>query len=556
LDRLLNEYGPEGTIDPGTFTTIFIHTMSDAYWTSWGNTRASFYQITGTPTGVFDGVIRNIGASSHSGEYAQYLGHYNTRHPVATDVTIELSGSQVSGPTFNIEANVCIESGGTGKSMRIQMVQVLDYYPTGGSCDPDERNCVRQGAAYQNITLAPGDCQTVSRTFTFDATSWADQENIKIIAWAQEPDASWPAEVHQAAVMTWPFVPLHALTIEFPDGLPEYIHPVLPTGITVQIEDAGETYVPGSGLLQYRYDGGDFLASTLTSLGGDLYEATLPAPGCDATPEFYISADGDDGTTVYSPEDAPASVYTAKVGIVTTILDDDFEADLGWTVENDSSLTDGAWERAIPGMDTDRGAPPEDYDGSGYCYVTDDDYRDDVDGGPTRMISPTFNLGDATDPILRFAYWWSNDDQDSDPFDIEISNDNGDTWIMAMTISNVGYPVESWSLQDIDIAAAIDPLPLTSEMKVRFSVVDDPISASVDEGGVDAVEIFDVECGVPCQAGDIDCNGELNDLDVVLFVNVLLGTETDPDYIDRSDLNDDGETDGKDVQPFVEAFLS
>ncbi len=35
--------------------------------------------------------------------------------------------------------------------------------------------------------------------------------------------------------------------------------------------------------------------------------------------------------------------------------------------------------------------------------------------------------------------------------------------------------------------------PLKNQMKVRFSAMDNP-NNSKDEGGVDAVEIFDVEC--------------------------------------------------------------
>jgi hypothetical protein len=345
---------------------------------------------------------------------------------------------------------------------------------------------------------------------------------------------------------------MSALIITLPDGVPEYISPGVPTDITIEIEDGGEAYVPGSGLLHYRYDGGDFLTSPLTPLGGTLYLATLPAPSCSDTPEFYISALGDEGTTVYSPGSAPASVYTTTVGTMTIALEDDFEGDLGWTVENDPSLTDGAWERAIPGIDVDRGAPPADYDGSGYCYVTDNDDGDDVDYGPTWLISPSLDLSGTTNPVLRFAYWWRNDDQDGDPMDIEISNDNGDTWVLAMTISNV--PAE-WFQQEIDIAAAIDPLPLTSEMKVRIGVQDNP-SNSIDEGGIDAVEIFALECSSPFTPGDLNCDGRIDGLDIDPFTLAVI----DPDGYDTQypgcslttgDLNGDGAVDSFDIDEFV-----
>ena len=353
-----------------------------------------------------------------------------------------------------------------------------------------------------------------------------------------------------------------ALIIALPDGVPEYIPPAVPTDITVQIQNADETYVPGSGLLHYRYDGRDFLTSPLASLGGDLYQATLPAPDCDDTPEFYISALGDGGTTVYSPGGAPGSLYTTTVGTLTVILDDDFETDQGWTVVNDPSLTGGAWERGDPVEEPDasRHPPRTDYDGSGQCYLTENlAGNSDVDYGPTMLISPTFDLSNATDPVLTLAYWWWNDDQDSDPMDIEISNDDGATWVPVLTIANV--PAE-WFQQEIYVAPAIDPLPLTSQMKIRISVTDDP-NNSKDEGGIDAVGVLDIFCVVPA-SGDFDGDGDVDLDDYLVLVDCLAGPDANPsptlpgvttqDCLDIFDWEGDGDVDLGDFGAFQQVF--
>jgi hypothetical protein len=156
------------------------------------------------------------------------------------------------------------------------------------------------------------------------------------------------------------------LSISLPEGAPEYLRPDSPTAFAVQIVDGAENYVPGTGTLQYRYYGGGFLSSLLTHTGGDLYEAVLPPPGCDATPEFYISAQGDGGSTVYDPPDAPNNLYSSAVGNLIIVFGDDFETDLGWSVSGDA--LDGHWDRGVPAGGGDRGDPPTDYDGSGQCY--------------------------------------------------------------------------------------------------------------------------------------------------------------------------------------------
>ncbi|MBI5762810.1 MAG: hypothetical protein HZA51_04710 [Planctomycetes bacterium] len=72
--------------------------------------------------------------------------------------------------------------------------------------------------------------------------------------------------------------------------------------------------------------------------------------------------------------------------------------------------------------------------------------------------------------------------------------------------------------------------------------------------GGNAVMQFTVQ---PCAvAADIDLNCAKNDLDVDLFVQVLLGLDTDPGRMTRSDINNSGTPDGDDVGPFIAAYLA
>ena len=511
---------------PDTFAFVQIHAGSDGYDTVWGNARKSFYGVSGYPTTTFDGVLRHAGAHT----YSLYHNEFLSRAPVSSDVTIELTGDEVSEQTYSVQANVCVESGGEERTMRIYMVQVLDYWPLPSDSPPGNsysRNGFKQAAdthgSEPDITLADGQCETIEREFTFDARSWDYQDDIKIVVWAQVPGSSWPKEAYQAAVMAWPFPPSDAVFIELPDGGPEYISPDEPTDITVQIEDGSETYVPGSGTLHYRYDGGDYLTDALTSLGGGLYRATLPPADCSATPEYYFSAEGDEGTTSYDPRDAPTDVHTAGVAVVTTAIDDDFETDQGWTVEDDPSLTDGSWDRGVPVEETDpdRQPPDADYDGSGQCYLTDNVAgNSDVDGGPTMLISPTMDMGGMSDPVLSYSRWWYNDDLDDDPFDVEISNDDGQTWFLIERVTNT---LGGWVAREVHVT---DYVALTAEMKIRFSAADFGAS-SIDEGGVDAIRIRDVVCNqADC---DFDGDGDVDLDDYVFFPDCMAGPDTPPD---------------------------
>ncbi|MFH0980142.1 MAG: hypothetical protein V2A79_01205, partial [Planctomycetota bacterium] len=161
---------------------------------------------------------------------------------------------------------------------------------------------------------------------------------------------------------------------------------------------------------------------------------------------------------------------------------------------------DGAWQRGIPAGGGTRGDPLNDFDGSGRCYLTANRAgNSDVDGGPTRLISPTLDLSGVANPVLRYARWFTNDDLDADRLDVEISNDNGGSWTLIESVPDT----EGWIPREVRIA---DYVALTAQVKVRFSATDNP-NNSVTEAALDAVKVIDISCGT---VGNGDFDGDHN----------------------------------------------
>lgn len=195
---------------PDSFAFVQLH-VNDEHSTPWGDDRWTFYGGQYTPTAVFDGADVVVGSVSDSDQqYTIYrTNHFLPGRAIPTDVTIDLSAQPLGGQTYRAAAVVGIEAGGTAKTLRIYMVQVLDHWP---DTKPYHRNTFKQAALTQDIALAPGESQVVENDFTFDADSWANQQDIKIVAWAQAAVESGPAEVYQAATRVWPL-------ISFPDDM-------------------------------------------------------------------------------------------------------------------------------------------------------------------------------------------------------------------------------------------------------------------------------------------------------------------------------------------------
>ena len=282
------------------------------------------------------------------------------------------------------------------------------------------------------------------------------------------------------------------LRFSFPNGLPPSVQLTGGTTLDVDVQPASANPVAGTGLLHVN-DGLGWRSVAMSDLGPGRFQGVFPGlPGADCgdAVQFYVSVDADDGNTYSSPFGAPTIVHVTTgdhPGFTeTTLVDLDFEADPGWTVE-DVNVTGGSWDRAVPAGGGDRGDPAADFDGSGQCWLTESaDGNTDVDGGPTRIVSTVFDVTGFHSVAVRYARWFSNDDSDGDRFDVEMSADGGVTWVLADSVGNTGGWVEATH-------AIEDTVPLTNNFRIRFSATDDP-NDSVTEAAVDAFRLIGRMC--------------------------------------------------------------
>jgi len=283
------------------------------------------------------------------------------------------------------------------------------------------------------------------------------------------------------------------VAFEFPNGRPDMINPDGGDSILVNIIPEDETPDTDSAMFHYN-DGGGFVDVPMPFLGNNQYEATFGPTTCGEDVAYYFSIETLEGNLITNPGGAPDTTYhTLSANGIDTLLVENFEQDNGWTVEN-IDLEDGPWERAIPAGGGDRGDPPTDSDGSGRCFVTDNfDGNSDIDGGPTRLTSPRFDLT-GTKPIISYDRWFFNDDRDQDRFTVEVSNDDGNNWSL---VDEFGDSGEAWVSASFRLEEFVTP---TSQVRVRFSATDNP-NDSVTEAGLDNFRIEEIDCG----GGSQDC---------------------------------------------------
>jgi len=295
---------------------------------------------------------------------------------------------------------------------------------------------------------------------------------------------------------------LDFIRFDFPDGQPETVNPtggvvefrVAVTGvIDTPVADTGVLFVDrGAGIEMFP----------MNEESPNVYEVVFPTIDCGAF-TYYFSADSNSNGTILEPTGAPSTSYEAlaATSIIPT-FDDDFEANMGWSVSGNA--TAGVWQRGTPAGAGDRGDPTVDGDGSGQCYLTENGAGNtDVDGGSTILLSPIMD-GGAAGPgqtaVISYHRWYHNTfggAPAADIFVVDISNDGGSSWVNLETVGPSGPEVSGgWIAKQFAIE---DFLPTTSNMRVRFTA-SDLATGSVVEAAVDGVQIVTIDCD---QAGAV-----------------------------------------------------
>lgn len=336
--------------------------------------------------------------------------------------------------------------------------------------------------------------------------------------------------------------------------LPFALEPGQPRDIDLSVLDGTQTVDGGTPTLHYRTDpSAPFTSVPLVNLTHSLYRGTIPAMPCGTNVEFYFSAAGVAGAANTDPLGAPEKTYSLPAVPMNTVLNDNFETDLGWTVSSTAPVA-GAWTRVAPVGTMVGGSPAQpaadNPAGTGtLCFVTGQGATGgaadaaDVDNGPTRLLSPVVDLSSGDARITYYRHFYCSND--SDAFDVDISNDAGTNWTRVESVRSTPL----WLRRRINVADYVTP---TATVRLRFST-QDPGNNSTTEAAIDDVVIERRAALVT--PGDYNCTGAIEMADLAPFVETLLGIRMDVLSQQRADMNADTKPDGQDIQPFINQLL-
>ena len=296
--------------------------------------------------------------------------------------------------------------------------------------------------------------------------------------------------------------------IDVQTAIPDFVQAGESLHVQVEMRAREDVILEGSRVMRFRSGGGLYESYPLVQVGGDLFEATLPAAVCDSDPQFYFQLESEIVGQVLFPANGGLAPLSFNVGTELIVIEDDLEVASGWVagIPGDNAST-GVWIRVNP---NGTAAQPENAASGTFCFVTGQGSlggslgENDVDGGTTSLLSPIFDATAIDGGTVSYRRWYSNETgaaPNADTMVIDISNDGGSTWTL---VENVNENAGAWVTVSFSIDDLLAP---TDQMQLRFRA-SDLGEGSLVEAGVDLL----VYGGVECEDGDVcvaDLNGDL-----------------------------------------------
>lgn len=225
------------------------------------------------------------------------------------------------------------------------------------------------------------------------------------------------------------------------------------------------------------------------------FRCALPAYVVGDKVRYYVEAADVAGIQTTLPVAGSADPY--QFSILRRVWATDLEAMDGWQAglpEDDA--TGGQWEWGQPELSVgmlNRVAQPEgDHSPDGqFCFVTgaqagEEAGENDVDGGCTTLVSPSFDLSALDDARLRFWIWFTNHAGHyawDDDFVIRGSHDGGQSWV---DLHRLETSFCGWQQVTVPLTGALT----LSDQVVFCFVAADSTGDSVVEAALDDLEIL------------------------------------------------------------------
>jgi hypothetical protein len=359
----------------------------------------------------------------------------------------------------------------------------------------------------------------------------------------------WETQVRNGWTAVGVSMPSPYLTFTYPGGTPSLLTPNTPTTFDFNVAATYDgSVVSGSGGLYYRIDGGTIEPSPATELAPGHFQVTLPGVNCGHKIEYMVEAYE---TTTGQFLNPGASVwYLAEPGTTqTTIFEDDFETNKGWTPGT-------GWARGTPtGGGGEHGSPDPSSAFSGtnvYGFNLSGDYTNNMT--VRYLTSPVINCSGMTNIHIDFQRWLGVEQPAFDKATIAVST-NGTTWTTVWE-NPVTIEDAAWTPMDVNISSVASGKPT---VYVRFAM-------GPTDGGwvycgwnIDDFRVTGYQCEV---TNDADSDGIIDAIDNCPQTYNPLQEDTDGDTIgdacdvcaghdDRIDTDGDTRPDGCDNCPQI-----